>query len=80
MFPPDLLVSCFSVKYITTRVLSCHGHVSSFAFLAQRPTSVIAICTNWHVLAVLQRNTYQYAYDVLACIVAFIVVCIGGMY
>ena len=31
----------------------------------------------WHVL---QRNTRQYAYDVLACIVACIVVCIGGMY
>ena len=39
--------------------------------------SVIAICTNWHVL---QHNTRQYAYDVLACIVACIVVCIGGMY
>ena len=36
-------------------------------------TSVIAICKNWHVL---QRNTCQYVYNVLACIV----VCIGGMY
>ena len=42
-----------------------------------RLASVIAIYTNWHVL---QRNTCQYAYDVLACIVACIVVCIGGLY
>ena len=40
-------------------------------------TSVIATCKYWHVL---QLNTCQDVYDVLASIVVCIVVCIGGMY
>ena len=45
--------------------------------LSQARRFISALCTNWHAL---QRNTCQYAYDVLACIVVCIVACIGGMY